>query len=196
VYSRQINNVELTFGVSGLLYKSNVLMYDRQTESLWSQVLSQAVTGRMSGSQLKVLPSSLTTWEQWSRQHPGTVVLSMETGYNRDYSKDPYADYYQSRSGLFGVFRGLFAGHEGKEQVVGIILNGKPKAYSLESVRQQGETSDQHAGERIILRYDKITGTLTVSREQGETVPYISTYWFVWKQIYPKTQRHKENQEN
>ncbi len=194
MYSRQVDNVELTFGVSGLLYKSNVLMYDRQTESLWSQVLSQAVSGPMSGHTLQVLPSTLTTWEQWQQKHPETMVLSMETGYSRDYSKDPYADYYPRRSGLFGVFRGLFKGHEGKERVVGITLNGQPKAYSLDSLRQQGETSDQHAGEKIFFRFDNVSGALTVSREQGEIVPYIPTYWFVWKQIYPTSKRHQENQ--
>ena len=64
MYSRNVNGREFTFGVSGLLYKSNVLMYDKETESLWSQVKNQAVTGPMTGAKLKVLPSSLTAWEK------------------------------------------------------------------------------------------------------------------------------------
>ena len=84
MYSRQVDDRELSFGVSGLLYKANVLMYDRQTESLWSQVRREAVAGPLTGAKLKVLPSTLTTWKKWRRQHPNTAVLSPDTGHQRD----------------------------------------------------------------------------------------------------------------
>ena len=193
MYSRHVDNRELTFGVSGLLYKSNLLMYDRQTESLWSQVMSQAVSGPLSGSRLKVLPSTLTTWEKWKRQHPETMVLSLETGHQRDYSEDPYADYYKSRSGLFGFFRGLFAGHEGKELVAGVTLAAVSKAYPLDLLRQQGKTSDTLGGKILAFEFDSQTGTLTVTDNQGEMIPYVSTYWFVWKGAHPETERFELN---
>lgn len=79
------------FGVSGLLYKRNMLFFDRATDSLWSQLLSQAVTGPRAGTRLRVLPAEHTTWGAWRRSHPGTRVLSFATGYGDDYRRDPYA---------------------------------------------------------------------------------------------------------
>ena len=81
-------DTELTFGVSGRLYESNVLLYDHETESLWSQLKEESVTGPMIGTQLAAVPSVLTTWKQWQTHHPETLVLSMQTGHNRnnDYS--------------------------------------------------------------------------------------------------------------
>lgn len=105
MYSRRIENRTYSFGVSGLRYNSNVLICD-QTESLWSQIRRQAVTGPLSGSRLETLPSTLTIWRKWLKEHPQTEVLSFDTGYNRDYSQDPYQDYYQSPRGLFGRFKG------------------------------------------------------------------------------------------
>jgi hypothetical protein len=75
------------------LYKRNLLLYDRQTDSLWSQLLSQAVTGPLAGTRLSALPAEETTWGEWKKEHPDTKVLSFATGYPRDYHVDPYADY-------------------------------------------------------------------------------------------------------
>ena len=120
MYARNIEDREYTFGVSGLLYRSNVLMYDRQTESLWLQVKRRAVSGPMAGTKLRTLPSSITTWARWKRRHPGTTVLSPDTGYQRDYSTDPYESYYSSRKGLFSKFFTPGPGEEKKELVAGV----------------------------------------------------------------------------
>ena len=189
MYSRNVNGRELTFGVSGMLYKSNVMMYDRQTESLWSQVKNEAVTGPMTGAKLKVLPSSLTTWEKWKKKHPETLVLSLDTGYDRDYSRDPYADYYESRRGFFGFFRGLFEGHEGKELVAGVEVDGQSKAYPLEKLRQLEKTTDTFAGKNLTFTFDPVTGDLEVTDAEGNSIPYITAYWFVWKETHPETER-------
>lgn len=79
----------LQFGVSGLLYNSDVLMYDRQTQSLWSQILSQAVTGSMKGTLLPAVAVTHTTWVDWRNRHPDTLVLDTNTGFNRNYRKPP-----------------------------------------------------------------------------------------------------------
>jgi uncharacterized protein DUF3179 len=86
------------FLVSGLLYQRNLLLYDQETESLWSQLLSQAVTGPLAGKSLKVLGAENTTWGAWRGIHPDTQVLSSATGYTRDYRLDPYAAYLFPRS--------------------------------------------------------------------------------------------------
>ena len=75
MYDREMNKKELTFGVSGLLYESNVLLYDHQTESLWSQLKEEAVTGPQTGTRLRAIPSVMTTWKAWRAQHPNTLVL-------------------------------------------------------------------------------------------------------------------------
>jgi hypothetical protein len=91
-----IEGKRYTFGVSGLLYKSDVLMYDHQTESLWSQIQREAVTGPLAGTRLRLLPLVHTTWQAWRAEHPKTQVLSIDTGFRRDYTRDPYESYARS----------------------------------------------------------------------------------------------------
>ncbi|MFQ5483563.1 MAG: DUF3179 domain-containing protein, partial [Nitrospinaceae bacterium] len=93
----------LTFGVSGLLYQSDMLLYDRQTESLWSQIKSEAVTGPLTGTRLRLLASTHTTWGDWKRRRPDTLVMSRNTGYRRDYGRNPYGDYDKNRTLFFPV---------------------------------------------------------------------------------------------
>ncbi len=164
-------------------------MYDKQTESLWSQVKNEAVTGPMTGAKLKVLPSSLTTWEKWEKKHPDTMALSLYTGYDRDYSRDPYEQYYKSRRGVLGFFRGLFEGDEGKELVAGVEVGGRAKAYPLEKLRQLGKTTDSFAGKTLTFTFDRVTGDLEVTDSDGNRVPYITAYWFVWKGMHPESKR-------
>ena len=91
------------FGVSGLLYQSDMLLYDHETESLWSQIAAAAVTGPELGKRLRILRSELTRWEEWRRSHPETTVLSANTGHLRDYTRDPYEGYEKSRQLYFRV---------------------------------------------------------------------------------------------
>jgi hypothetical protein len=183
VHSHNVEGRELTFGVSGLLYKSNLLMYDKQTESLWSQVKNVAVTGPMAGTKLEVLPSSLTNWKKWLKKHPRTMVLSLNTGYDRDYSEDPYADYYESRRGFLGFFRGLRQGHGGKDLVAGVVVDGRAKAYPLDKLRRLEKVTDTFGGKT--LTSDSETGGLEIVAEEGNPIAYITVYWFVWKGIHP-----------
>jgi len=187
VYSRRIAGQTYRFGVSGLLYNSNVLMYDRQTESLWSQILRQAVTGPLAGTRLETLPSTMTTWKQWQKKYPQSEVLSLNTGYRRNYDRDPYEDYYRSRSGLFGFLKSG-PGEEDKELVVGIEAGGEAVAYPLAQLRRVQRIETKLAGKELALRFrvedDRITATLG-----DEEVPHLVTYWFVWKSFYPETER-------
>lgn len=188
MYSRRFGAEELTFGVSGMLYRSNVLMYDHQSESLWSQILREAVTGPRVRTRMEVLPSTLTRWDKWNEKHPQTLVLTTETGYRRDYSQDPYEDYYQQRQGLFGFLK-AGPGEEDKELVVGVDFKGTSRAYPLALVRQRGQLKDSVAGEILSFRYDEMDDHLRISDSQGRTIPHITTYWFVWKAFHPQTGR-------
>ena len=92
-FKRQVGTQVLTFGVSGLLYKSDLLMYDHQTNSLWSQMAMKAVTGGLMNQPLTPIFVEHTTWEDWLQTHPKSIVLSVRTGHSRSYDRDPYAGY-------------------------------------------------------------------------------------------------------
>jgi hypothetical protein len=194
VYSRKVDGKEFTFGVSGMLYKANVLMYDRQTESLWSQVRREAVTGPMTGTKLKVLSSTLTTWQKWLKKHPQTEVLSTDTGYNRDYSKDPYADYYESRKGFFSLFK-PGPGEEEKALVVGITMGGSTRAYPLELLRQKNILTDNLGGTALTLTYDPKSDQVSVRTADDQEIVPLILYWFVWKSMYPESSLFRVREE-
>lgn len=175
-----------------MLYKANVLMYDRQTESLWSQVRREAVTGPMTDAKLKVLPSTLTTWQKWLKQHPQTEVLSMDTGYSRDYSRDPYADYYASRKGFFSFFK-PGPGEEEKALVAGITLNGKARAYPLELLRQKKVLTDTLADTALTVTYAPESDQVRIRAAEGEEIMPLILYWFVWKGMYPESDIYEAN---
>jgi hypothetical protein len=186
VYARRIEDMVYTFGVSGLLYASNVLMYDHQTESLWLQVRRAAVTGPMTGTKLKVIPSSVTTWDKWRKKHPETQVLSLETGHQRDYSRDPYEDYYKNRRGLFARLLDSKS-TEDKVLVAGIEINGEQRAYPVETVRSRERFEDTLGGTRIIFSWDGDTDSISVITVDSDPVEHLVAYWFVWKDIHPDT---------
>ncbi|MDA1229335.1 MAG: DUF3179 domain-containing protein, partial [Planctomycetota bacterium] len=105
VFDRRTPLGEREFGVSGLLYNSNVLMYDRRgkPESLWSQLKKTGVTGPGMEKSLKTLPVELTTWNDWKTRYPESEVLSLDTGHRRDYSSSPYGSYFTTPQLMFPV---------------------------------------------------------------------------------------------
>jgi hypothetical protein len=103
VFERVIDGQEVEFGTSGKLYNSNLLMYDRLTESYWSQTLGLAVTGDLSGYSLDLIPFDIITWGDWKALHPDTLVLTTDTGHIRSYATDPYGNYYTEPQIMFPV---------------------------------------------------------------------------------------------
>lgn len=102
-FSASIKGKAHTFGVSGLLYNSDVLLFDRQTRSLWSQLMTLAISGTHKGKRLVSLPVLHTTWQDWKTRHPDTLVLTTETGFRRDYSNNPYGEYLDNSLLMFPV---------------------------------------------------------------------------------------------
>ena len=162
-------------------------MYDKETESLWSQIKGEAVTGPMTGTELQVLPSTLTSWKKWHKKHPATQVLSFDTGYERNYDTDPYLDYYEQQSGFRSFFK---LGPNEKELVVGIENAGQAVAYPLQKIKQAGTLKDTFAGTELVLRFDPTTDHLSVNDAAGNVVEQMTVYWFVWKAIWPETSRY------
>ncbi len=181
------------FGVSGLLYNSDVLLYDRDTESLWSQILSQAIAGERVGSKLTSLPIAHTTWRDWLDRYPDTQVLSDDTGHFRDYQRDPYAGYEQSRYTYFAVNNEAPDNYHPKEVVLGLGVDGVYKAYPFVELDKQGKTSfsDTVNGKRFDFEWDTDNRSITVTNDGGAPVAGIQGFWFAWFAFHPDTEVFK-----
>jgi hypothetical protein len=187
VFDRSIGGRTLSFGVSGLLYQSDVLMYDRQTESLWSQLKMQAVSGPLVETQLPWLPSEHLTWAAWRQKYPEAEVLSTNTGHRRDYTQQPYRGYEQTPQTIFPVpqFRPELPN---KEWVIGIIIGAEAKAYPVAGLHSHQIVSDVVGGQEVRVAYDPAQRRPTVVRaDTGEAIPYVMVYWFAWQAFYPGT---------
>lgn len=188
-FSADLDGEVASFGVSGLLYESDVLLYDRPTNSLWSQILRQAVSGPMKGRELTMLPLQHTTWGKWQSDHPDTLVLSRETGYLRDYDTDPYANYEESTAVLFRVSRKAPSRYHPKDRVLGVEIDGSFKAYPYPELRKHKRSAFQDIinGQQITVHWDEMSETATVTDGDGDEIPTVSAYWFAWYTFHPDT---------
>ena len=150
VFERIINDQEVEFGTSGKLYNSNLLMYDRWTESYWSQALGLAVTGEFTGMQLKTIPFDVITWGDWKKLHPDTLVLTTDTGHIRSYATDPYGDYYTEPRIIFPVDNSDDRMHP-KEIILGFHQDGIYKAYKQNDVEEYEIINDEIGDTSIML---------------------------------------------
>jgi len=186
-FSAEAAGYELSFGVSGLLYNSDVLMFDRQTGSLWSQILSRAVSGPLVGSRLQQLVLEHTSWQDWLSRHPDSRVLSPRTGHERDYSRNPYAGYATSSTVMFPV------GHQdqrypAKSWVLGVELDGQYRAYPFaELERRAGPLQDRFAGHQLTIDYDRESRNARLLDADGSQLPTLTAYWFAWSAFHPQT---------
>ncbi len=133
VFERVIDGQEVEFGTSGKLYNSNLLMYDRFTESYWSQALGIAVKGELSGYKLNLVPFDVITWGDWKTLHPDTMILTTDTGHVRSYATDPYGNYYTEPRILFPVEHSDERMHP-KEIILGFNQDGIYKAYKQNDI--------------------------------------------------------------
>ncbi len=185
-FSALIDGKPHTFGVSGLLYNSDVLMFDRQTESLWSQLQNQAVSGRYQGRRLKPVPVVHTTWRDWQTRHPDTLVLSTDTGHRRAYDQSPYADYLKSPQIMFPV-NAINRRYHPKEDVLGLELDGHVKVYPfIELTQANGEITDQIGERKVTIRFDAKNRSGAIYDDQGKLLPAVRTFWFAWYAFHPE----------
>jgi len=192
-FDATIDGKATDFGVSGLLYNSDVLLYDRDTESLWSQIMSKSVAGKRVGQALTPIPISHTTWRDWLGEHPDTLVLSDDTGYSRDYQRDPYDGYEQSRHTYFAVNNEAPDNYHPKEIVVGLGVDGVYKAYPFIEFDKQGKSrfSDNLNGTQFNFEWDTDNRSVTISDGTGSQVAGIQGFWFAWFAFHPDTQVFK-----
>lgn len=180
----------MEFGVSGLLYNSDVLLYDRETGSLWSQVMMTAVTGAMKGTKLLQLPVSHTTWRDWLARNPHTEVLSDKTGYRRNYRADPYPGYSRSGKLYFPVAEENRA-YPRKSMVLGLKIDGQFKAYPFRELEKgAAEFNDEFQGREFVVFYDSENQTARIIDDEGQELPTLLAFWFAWYAFHPDTEIH------
>ncbi|MCF6324388.1 MAG: DUF3179 domain-containing protein [Gammaproteobacteria bacterium] len=176
------------FGVSGLLYNSDVLLYDRQTESLWSQIRAEAISGPLVGQKLTRIPMSHTSWHNWRQQHPETLVLSDNTGFKRNYHRNPYDGYVDSKGIYFPVNHHDPRFHP-KARVIGIEIDGHSKAYPFSALAQtSGDINDKVGTQNINIRYSDEHQSGTIYDENGKELTTITAFWFAWYAFHPETE--------
>lgn len=170
LFRAQSGEFRFEFGSSGFLFRSNKLMYDRQTNSLWNHLTGEPVIGKLapSGIRLERLPIVVTTWGAWKRQHPATTVLDPETGHLRPYTPGAaYGRYFASTRTMFPVWQRNGLLHD-KARVFTLLIGGQPKAYALEAIdRAGGVVNDRFAGRDLVVHLRDSLGKVALPKSWG-----------------------------
>ncbi|PIS05261.1 MAG: hypothetical protein COT81_02055 [Candidatus Buchananbacteria bacterium CG10_big_fil_rev_8_21_14_0_10_42_9] len=187
VFDPVVNGTRVEFGVSGKLYNSDLVMYDRLTDSYWSQIEGKAIVGEMTRAKLELLPADNVTWADWKRDHPQSQVLSRDTGYIRDYDRNPYGNYNASGAIYFPVDNQNDQLHP-KDWVYGVEVNGAFKAYRYAALNASGSFEDNLGGQELTVNYDSDRDVITVyDAETGEEITGVRSFWFAWYAFHPGT---------
>ncbi len=191
VFNPVVAGEQVEFGTSGKLWNSNLVMYDRKTDSLWSQILGEAIVGEMTGMRLEILSSDQIRFGDWKKLHPGGEVLSRDTGATRFYGQDPYSGYY-TKPGIFFPVDKTDSQLPEKEFILGIVVNGKAKAYWPPAVKKIGRFEDTFAGKTIVAEYEKDIDAVRLfeKKSNGELLrinPF-GAFWFSWVAAHPDTE--------
>jgi len=170
VADRTVDGEALTFGVSGLLWRSDLVMYDEGTDSLWSQLLAQAIRGELTGTRLALYPSIVTTWGQWRGAHADTEVLlptpaskTIRGELDLQYHRNPYSGYESSRRIGVGTHGEVDDRLHPKTRVIGVAHDGVARAYTLETLAKEGVVNDTVGGLPVVVT---VIGTTMVAYER------------------------------
>jgi len=186
---------ETTFGVSGNLINSNLVMYDRLTDSYWPQILGAAINGEMKGYRLSQFPVFWTTWERWKNIYPSSQVLSRDTGFSRDYDADPYGSYLTDSKGYYSSDN-LFAPVINEDNrlplktVVICMRDNKNNTIAIEKDRlRQDKHIEISLGDTDTSIYyeESLDSYITEVADTGKWVDSFEAMWFAWAAYYPET---------
>ena len=186
VFSRRLGDRTLHFGVSGLLYQSHSLIYDRETESLWSPLMGVAIAGPLRGEALERISFSKEPAASWYSRHPRTRFLARPFLKAIDYRRSPFVAHWSSPEIPFPVAATDDRFHP-KEVVLGVSIDGVHRAY-LGSVLTEagGRIVDVVGGQKIRIEYD--TETSSFRWQAPDTLEVTEAYWFAWKAHRPETE--------
>ena len=179
VYDRRADGTELTFGNTSALHDADLVMYDHQTNSYWWQIAGRAIVGELTGDELEVLPSSTTTWADWTERHPESWVLSLDTGHERPYTRDDpftgYRDHLNDGRFPFPVNEEAATDErlESGEEVLGVVIDGEARAYPLRTLGD-AVINDEVGGVPLLVvsRAEGPTGTVFDRRVDGQTLTF------------------------
>ncbi len=183
-FDRRVKDDVLDFGTSGRLYRSNLVMYDRQTKSLWIQFIGRAVAGPFMGEELRKIPVQMVSWAEMKRSHPDARILSRDTGNRRDYGSNPYAGYDEIGASPF-LFDGKADGRlAAMERVVAVRLGRRSKAYAYRHLLEAADdgravVTDEVAGRAVVLFYARGTASaldktnIAESKDVGATGVFV-----------------------
>lgn len=174
VYDRRVNGEVFSFGNTSALYEADLVMVDRTTGSYWWQVAGTAIVGTLTGTSLDPLPSVVTTWSDWASQHPGTLILTRDTGHPAPYEQDSFAAY----SDFLDAGRFPFpVGDDARDgrlppsaRVVGVVINGVARAFPVEGV--VAPINDEVGGESIVVLPTEGGAGVFSSDLDGETLEF------------------------
>ncbi len=177
-FDRRLGERVLDFGTSGNLRNSDLVMWDRQTESWWQQLTGEAIVGELTGARLQPLPALVVPWSEFRARFPQGQVLSRNTGYRRDYGRNPYLGYDELTRSPF-----LFAGTpDGRlppmERVVALHLGDEDVAYPFSALSARHVVADRVGGEPIVVLYQPgtlsplDTGAIAQGRDVGAAAVY------------------------
>ena len=150
-WDRVLNGSKTTFGVSGKLYNTNLIPYDRATDSYWSQMRMDCVNGELAGQEIATFPIFETSWATWKKAYPDSKVLTTDTGFSRNYDEYPYGDYRTNDTRL--IFPVSFVDDRlpAKERVLGLVSGVTKRAYSIELFEENRIIQDQIDGVDILV---------------------------------------------
>jgi len=178
-FEGELDGRELDFGTTGRLRFSNLIMYDRQTESWWQQATGEAIAGELTGSELQTIPAPIVSWEDFRSSHPDGRVLSRETGYSRNYGENPYAGYDAVDSSPF-MYDGPQTPGElpPMERVITIDAGNDPVAYPYVILEKSRAVNDSVDGEPVAVLWQSGTASaldessIDAGRDVGSAAVY------------------------
>jgi hypothetical protein len=151
VFERWLDGEAVEFGVSGLLRNSDLVMYDRKTETLWQQLTGKAIVGDRAGQTLRQFPSQIVSFRQFGEAHPEGEVLSRDTGYNRPYGRNPYAGYDDIDNKPFAYDGPVDDRLPPMEKVVAVSVGGIHKAYPHSTTEEKRVIHDTVADRALVV---------------------------------------------
>lgn len=173
------------FGVSGKLYNSNLVLYDRETDSNVPQILGIGIDGPLKGEEFEKVHVRVAKWKDWKAKHPDTLVLSRDLGFDRNYDRNPYPGYDEAYRIWLPVAAESDLFHT-KKFVFGVKYNGDYLAIPKEEFKQKGSDLVTLGGEEVKLEYDEKLDIIHAYAD-GNEIPSIQMYWFAWYAYNPST---------
>ena len=162
-------------------------MYDRKTNSYWTQIGGLAILGELTGTKLTQISVDTVVWRDWKKEHPDSEVLSQQTGFSRPYGVDPYGSYYEDSFLFFPVEERDDRIHA-KTVVFGVEVNGFFKAYREDDLIELETIEDTVGGASILIERQQSGIARVINLDTGEEIVKEKVFWFAWYAFHPDTE--------